>query len=290
MRTVAKKTRATEVATRKEAPPPAVQNPAHYRRFGNIGIQDMEIPALKLLQGLSPEVKANHELRAGNFYHSILEQDLGEELQAVVLLVHHSVILRTPKNVRGVDSQVLARSADGINWDKPNQRFEVQLPHGGKTEWFTGRDVQASGLLDWGSSDPKNRNSTPAAQHVYTVIMRLLEPQIEGPVIYTGSVTANRKIMQLNSKIDLRAASGTPPLRQIYKVWPEERQGGAGISWFVPNFTAAGELPKDDKRFDEFMAQAERLDALYPSLKVVGGEAEGLDDSIPHAGASNAAY
>jgi len=164
----------------------------------------------------------------------------------------------------------------------------VMLPTGQKVEWFTGRNVESSRLLDWGSSDPNNKNSTPAAQHVYTVIMRLLEPKIEGPVIYTGSVTANRKIMQLNSKIDLRAAAGVPPLRQIYRITAEERQGGQGISWFVPNFTAAGEIP-DGPEFDEFMSQAERLDALYPSIKVIGSD--GIDDQIPdRAGASNAAY
>jgi hypothetical protein len=107
-------------------------------------------------------------------------------------------------------------------------------------------------------------------------------------VIYTPSVTANRKVMQLNSKIDLRAAGGVPPLRQIYRIIPEERQGGVGVSWFVPNFTAHGELLGNDPRFDEFMEQAERLDALYPSIKVVGGEE--IDDHVPHAGASNAAF
>jgi len=248
----------------------------------------MEIPALKLLQGLSPEVKANHELRAGRFYHSILEEDLGEELSVVVLLVHHSVVLRSPKNVRGVDSVLLAKAADGENWDKPNQRFTVQLQGGGRVEWFTNRNVKASGLLDWGSSDPTNRNSTPAAQHVYTVILRILSPQVEGPVIYVPSVTANRKVMQLNSKIDLRAAAGIPPLRQIYRIVPEERNAGQAVSWFVPNFTAAGELDVEDERFEEFMEQAGRLEALYPSIKVVGGEE--IDDHVPHAGTSNAAF
>jgi hypothetical protein len=283
MRTVAKKSK-TEVAPAQPAQVPAVQTP--FRRFGNVGIKDMEIPALKLLQGLSPEVKADHSLRPGNFYHSILEEDLGDEIKVVVLLVHHSVVLRTPKNVRGVDSVVLARSQDSVNWDKPNQRFEVMLPTGKKTEWFTGRNVESSRLLDWGSSDPENPNSTPAAQHVYTVIMRLLEPEIDGPVIFTPSVTGNRKIMQLNTKIELRA-SKVEPLRQIYTVSTEERSGGQGISWFVPNFTASGELAPDDPRVDEFLAQAERLDALYPSIKVVGNE---VDDEVPHAGAANAAF
>ena len=279
----------TEVATRQEAPPLALRDPKQFRRFGNVTIADMEIPALKLLQGLSPEVKANHELRAGHFYHSILEEDLGQELTVVVLLVHHSVILRSPKNVRGVDSVVLAKSADGISWDRPNQRFEVQFPSGKKGEYFTGKNVEQSGLLEWGTSDPNNPNSVPAARHVYTVILRILEPHVEGPIIYSGSVSTNKKIMQLNSKIDLRAAAGVEPLRQIYRLTTEERQGPQGGNWFVPNFTAAGELSEDDPRAEEFFTQAERLNELYPSIKVVGAT-EDLDDEIPAAGANNAAF
>ena len=51
MRTVAKKK--TDVAVRPETKVPAVQDPERFRRFGNIGITDMEIPALRLLHGLS---------------------------------------------------------------------------------------------------------------------------------------------------------------------------------------------------------------------------------------------
>jgi len=177
---------------------------------------------------------------------------------------------------------------DGKNWDRPNQRFEVQFPSGKKGEYFTGKNVEQSGLLEWGTSDPNNPNSVPAARHVYTVILRILKPHVEGPIIYSGSVSTNKKIMQLNSKIDLRAAAGVEPLRQIYRLTTEERQGPQGGNWFVPNFTAAGELPEDDPRFEEFMAQAERLNELYPSIKVVG--VEDLDDEIPAAGANNAAF
>ena len=72
----------------------------------------------------------------------------------------------------GIDSRLLARAADGENWDRPNQRFDVVLEGGQKVEWFTGKNVQASGLLNWGSSDPNNPNSVPAANLVYTLILR----------------------------------------------------------------------------------------------------------------------
>ena len=67
---------------------PATEDLSHIKQFGNIGVEHMTLPALKLLQGLSPEVKEHHELRAGSFWHSILEQDLGKELDVVVHFVH----------------------------------------------------------------------------------------------------------------------------------------------------------------------------------------------------------
>ena len=45
-----KKKTETLPEVREEAPPPAIRDPRRFRRFGNIGIEDMEIPALKLLQ------------------------------------------------------------------------------------------------------------------------------------------------------------------------------------------------------------------------------------------------
>jgi hypothetical protein len=289
MRTVAKKQKTeTLPEVRQEAPPPAVRDPRRFRRFGNIGVTDMEIPALWILHALSKVVKANRDLEPGNFFHSILEQDLGDELEVVVLLVHHHVRLETPKDPRGGLPVTLAKAMDGKHWDKPNQRFEVQFPSGKKGEYFTGKDVESSGLLEWGTSDPGNPNSVPAARHVYTVVLRILKPRIEGPILYSGSVSTNKKIMQLNSKIDLRMAAGVEPVRQIYRLTTEERQGPQGGNWFVPNFTAAGELPEDDPRVEEFFLQAERLNELYPSIKVVG--VQELDDEIPTAGATNAAF
>ena len=136
--------------------------------------------------------------------------------------------------------------------------------------------MQSSGLLNWGSSDPNEPNSTPAAKLVYTLILRLLEPQDRGPGDLHRSVTANRKIMQLNSKIDIRASGGIEPLRQVYDHAVEERQGGQGMSWFVPTFNAAGELAEDDPLFDEFMSQAERSRPALPCDQ--GRRRQELDD------------
>jgi hypothetical protein len=249
----------------------------------------MEIPALKLLQGLSPEVKEHHHLRAGHWYHTILERDLGEVVQKVVVeIVHRSVDLWSPKNVRGIDSRLLARAADGENWDRPNQRFDVVLEGGQKVEWFTGKNVQASGLLNWGSSDPNNPNSVPAANLVYTLILRIIEPSgINSPCIYIPSKMARKAVMRLNSKIDARM-DVTPPLKQLYSIEAVEKSGrSAGISWYEPSFNAAGEL-KDEELYERIKAEAARFAKHYHSIKVVGDDAD--DDAIPFAGSSNATF
>jgi hypothetical protein len=268
----------------------AVHKPEDFVRHGNIGIQDMEIPALKLLQGLSPEVKQHHHLRAGNWYHTILERDLGPVIPKVLIeVVHRSVDLWSPKNVRGVDSRLLARAPDGEKWDRPNQIFEVLLENGQKVEWNTRSTVQASGLLNFGSSDPNNPNSVPAANLVYTLIMRIIDPTgIGAPCVYIPSKMARKAIMRLNSRIDARMDT-TPPLKQLYSLGVVEKSGrSAGISWYEPEFTAAGAL-QDEELFEKVKAEAARFAHHYHDIKVVGADAD-ADDSVPFAGASNAAY
>ena len=201
-----------------------------------------------------------------------------------MLLVHHSVILRTRPRTSGASAPpILARAADAMNWDKPNQRFEVQLsdrqerPSGSPAS-----NVQASGLLEWGTSDPENRNSPPAASHVYTVIMRILKPKIEGPIIYSGSVSTNNKIKQLNSKIDLRAAAGVEPLRQIYRLTPEERIGQQGVTGSFPTSARPASCLKTILASTSSWHRQRGSMPLYPSIKVVGGGAIGRRD--PHSG------
>lgn len=268
----------------------AVHKPEDFVRHGNIGIQDMEIPVLKLLQGLSPEVKAHHHLRAGNWYHTILERDLGPVIPAVIVeMVHRSVDLWTPKDVRGVESKLLARAADGEHWDRPGQRFDVQLANGKTVEWATGPSVSASGLLNWGSSDPSNTNSTgvpPAATLVYTLILRVIEPDgISAPCVYTPSKMARKAVMRLNSRIDMRMGN-TPPLKQLFQLSCVEKSGRMpGVSWFEPEFTSAGEL-KDAELFERIKAEAARFAHHYHDIKPVGD----VVDADDLAGANNAAF
>src|SRR5262245_35241840 len=86
--------------------------------FGNVTAQDMIVPRLKLLQGLSPEVQENpRQFVPGEFYHSILGDMLGDSILTVPLQVMRTIELWAPRD----DGQgLLARSVDGQTWDKPN--------------------------------------------------------------------------------------------------------------------------------------------------------------------------
>jgi hypothetical protein len=278
VRTVAKKQTTAEQL-------PATLSPNAFKRYGNIEARHMELPALKLLQHPSPEVKQRHELRAGSFYHAILEEDLGEELQVVVLFVHVGGVIRSPRLTDGSGGLILARSPDDINWETPFAKVPVTLPGGFKSEYDLRANVSASGLDKWGTSDPRDPKSPPAYTKQYTVLMRIVG--IEGPVVYVPSRTGNIEVERLNTKVEVRAANGVPPRRQLFKLNCYERSSSPTISWFVPRWTAAGPL-EDEKLAAACEAEAERLSSLFQHIVVVGGEE--MDDHIPQAGATNVAY
>jgi hypothetical protein len=258
---------------------------SEFKRYDKTDMSDMEIPALKLLQGMSPEVLSQtSKLRAGMWYHSILELDLGPEIEEVVVqMVMKEAIVRSPPLGRNMETFVVFRSADGIHWDRPNTRVEVQFDNGKKVEWYSGRDVQSSGLLEFGSSDPSDPKSKPAGQMTYPIIMRILKPAIPGMVIYRPSFMANKSVKRLNTRRDMRPE---PPLRQVYTLKAIE-QSAPGRLWYVPEFSSNGEL-RDERIYAELRQQTERLAASTAHIRT----ADPLDDAIVdnRPGAGNAAY
>ena len=86
--------------------------------------EDRIVPSVKLLQAISPELKAFNEAKEGVFWHSILNESLGSELRFITILARKSYVLFAP---RGDERMILARSPDGKMWDRPNEDFEVKI-------------------------------------------------------------------------------------------------------------------------------------------------------------------
>jgi hypothetical protein len=140
---------------------------AEYSGEGTENVSDLTIvPRVKLLQGLSPEV-TDEGNRSGEFYHTVAETTMGDTLQVIPVYVSQSVILWRPRKDGG---GILARADDGIHWDRPEQEFEVKLDTGQKVTWNTGKTVQQGGLTEFGSMNPSDKNSYPAATRMINII------------------------------------------------------------------------------------------------------------------------
>jgi len=134
----------------------------------NVDATKLEIPRITLLQALSKEV-AENGLKAGQFYHTITEEELGEELEFVPILFRSQFILWNPRENGG---GILARADDGKHWNPANAEFAVKIDKKGTTvNWKTAPTVKESGLDQWGTFDPSDPKSQPAATEMYSFLI-----------------------------------------------------------------------------------------------------------------------
>jgi hypothetical protein len=160
--------------------PEYMKNSAPSKLNSNFDQSDLVRPSIKLLQATSPQLKEFKEAKPGVFWHTGANVSLGEEVVFVIAAAKKKYILYAP---RGANQPILARAEDGVNWDKPNQKFEVQLKKGPKVVYDTKGSVAASGLAEFGSSIPTDENSPPAATLHYEFLVYLPEFPEFGPTI-----------------------------------------------------------------------------------------------------------
>lgn len=145
---------------------------AKYRNAGGEGADTskLEMPRITLLQALSKEVQEGG-MKAGNFFHTIAEQELGEELKIVPILFRSQYILWNPRENGG---GILARADDGKHWNPADAEFNVKIDKKGtQVTWKTAETVEESGLAQWGTFDPKDPKSQPAATEMYTFLVAM---------------------------------------------------------------------------------------------------------------------
>lgn len=164
----------------------ALELPEHMKGLAGAGTEaltpaDMEVPRIKLLQGLSPEVQEGG-FKANVFYHTVADDELGTEVAIVPVYVDQSYMLWRPRKSGG---GILARALDGIHWNPPSGSFDVKLDTGKTVTWKLAPTVAKSNLAEWGSSDPSDPNSPPAATRMYNIVVMLpdLPPEFSPAVI-----------------------------------------------------------------------------------------------------------
>ena len=206
--------------------------------FGNVTADDMIIPRLKVLQGMSPETQDDPKTYpSGDLYHSTLGAVLGEELHIVPLQIKRSIELWSP---REMNEGLLARSADGIHWDKPNTKFDVRI-EGKKYTWDTKGSVGESGLNEFGTSKPGNDKSAPAAALTYRLALYIIDKAALSPCLMIASRMAALQVKELITRVSTRYGGGTPFHAQRYRLVSTQMVRGPN-KFYVPVFHNDGDI------------------------------------------------
>lgn len=210
----------------------------------NISAEDIEIPRLVLIQALSPQLEEYNKLRPGNFFHSGAEHIFAEPFRAVPIYYERRFMLWRPRDDGG---GILARSDDGVHWSPPDTEFNVKLDKkdgGQNVTWATSNTVEASGLAEWGSTNPKDPRSPPAATKMLSFLLGFPDHHPElGPAALTfqrSSIKVGRKFL---TKIKTIRA---PIFGMVFEFGPADDKNGSGQKYFNIGVKGAGLLQDRD--------------------------------------------
>lgn len=170
---------------------------------------DVVMPRIKLLQGTSKEVEEFDEAKAGLFWHTGAEISLGSSITFVVADRRKKYLLTAPIE----DGQgVLARADDAKNWDRLG-KWSVKSKLSKKPlEWeIKDLDLEKSGLAEWGTFDPSDPDSPPAATLFYDYLVFLPDHLDLGPGVISLARSQIKKAKKgLNDKIQFHKNNRRP--------------------------------------------------------------------------------
>ena len=165
---------------------------------GGLGVGDVEVARLKLLQASSPELTEFESARPGEFWHSLIDEPFGSTVRICPIFIHWRFVLWRPREAGG---GILARADDSKHWTPADSEFTVKLKSGHEVTWRTARTVAASGLNKRGSYDPSDPNSPPAATRMYSIVCSFPDrPDLPPAVVIlqrTAAKVATKLIDQL---------------------------------------------------------------------------------------------
>ncbi len=249
----------------------------------NIKTSDMEMPRIKLVQGTDTELLSAHNgLKIGDFFHTLAELPLGSELDIVPIYTQQRVVLWRPRPP--IDSGgILARAEDGVHWQPANKEFTVKIDKKGSTvTWKTAKTVAESGLLEWGTYDPDDEDSQPAATLVYVYVVDLPEHPELSPCVLMLQRSGVKVARKFNGKLNIIGGSA-PIYGQRYLMGSADEFNSAGQSFKNFTFTANG--------FVEDEARYAKLKGLHEQFKKQGVKIKDEDaaqDDMPGDGGAKA--
>jgi len=257
---------ANEVANKENALPAHL---AQYQKakIGNVDSTDRVIPRIKLMQAISPELVDFPDAKAGQFWHTIAQQNLGPKIRAIPIIIRKSFVLWAPRNdERGI----LARAMDGIHWDPADAEFSVK-PKGSPNNvtYRTKKTVAESGLDQFGTSIPGDSNSPPAASLTYNMMWHLLDFPELSPSIIINTRSSVKPMQQLLSRIDSKPVAH---YCQIYEIASVQQKGAEG-PYYNFTYTGMGFASEMEARFCSLM-----FDQFGKESWVANDEADDVPD------------
>lgn len=218
-----------------------------------LGREDFKVQRIKLLQPMSPEVRAfSGKALPTEFWHTGANVSLGLEFYATPIIVNKKVILFPPRD-SGDDRFILAFSRDGLKWDTGgNQKFEVTLKDKTKVVWDTHQSPAK--MSDFGSSNPADSNSQPAAMRYYEYLLYLRDYPDLSPVVLSAFRTGLSNAMSFNTFLASRARKGIPINCSIIKFFSQEKSENKNV-WHVTGFQPAGNAPREIYEITEKMKE-----------------------------------
>lgn len=210
----------------------------------NMDKEDFKTPRIILLQALNPEIKTFQGVAfPGNFWHTGMNVNLGESFDFVPALASKRVILWRPRSDN--EGGILAFSKDGKTWATGgNQEFRVRLKNVKEpVVWNTGKDVISSRLAEFGTSNPEDPQSAPAATVVYEYLCYLINRPELSPCVLGVSKTGLPNGKSFNTSLGMIARTGKPISCVGVRCFAEVKSNSDG-EWTVPNFKTLGFVPK----------------------------------------------
>ena len=212
---------------------------------------DFKIPRIKLLQPLNPEITAfQGKALPSEFWHTGMNVSLGTEFRFVPLVVNKRVILWNPRESGG---GILAMSHDGINWSQgANKDFSVKLKNVKEmVQWSTKGNVAESKLLEWGSFNPDDDESGPAATLSYEYLMYLFDKPDLSPIVMSCYRTAIPKAKQFNTALLMLKR----PIQSVLVKCSSKETGEGQQTWHIPQFETEGYVDKNTYELTSVLAE-----------------------------------
>jgi hypothetical protein len=208
-----------------------------------VGQEDIALPSIRLLQDMSEVVKTRDDAKPGTWWHTGFDVSLGPSFEFVIAANRKKYLLMAPiSDTR----RVLARADDGVHWNPPTGSFEVRLKNVKQpVVWTLKPTVAESGLAEYGTYNPNDPESPPAAVLVYEHLVILPDHLDLGPAFLSFARSQIKKVRrELYPKIAIHNSAGRPMQALCFLASAIEEKGAEGLYYNV-TFRSAGWASKE---------------------------------------------